>query len=85
VYIKLAITKKTLEKHYNKLHLKPIELSDRDSLGVRVSKKGKVTWQYRYRLSGKSQRLSLGTYPDLEIEQAREKLPELRRWLEEDK
>lgn len=95
MYIKMTLTKATLDKFSNKdltkikkpktkeYYDRPFELADRDSLGVRVSLKGKIVWQYRYRYLGKAQRLTLGSYPYLKIEDARQKLPELKGWLEE--
>ena len=91
----MALTKSTLDKFSNKdltklinpktkkYYDKPIELADRDSLGVRISLKGKVVWQYRYRFLGKAQRLSLGSYPRFDVDDARKKLPELKEWLED--
>lgn len=66
---------------------KPIELSDRDSLGVRVSLKGKIVWQFRYRYKGKAQRLSLGTFHESEngIDTARETVAKLRTYLDQGK
>jgi len=75
------VNPKTKKKDYDK----PIELADRDSLGVRVSLKGKVVWQFRYRYLGKAQRLTLGSYPNLDVDDARKKLPELKGCLEEGK
>ncbi|MGS0827996.1 tyrosine-type recombinase/integrase [Shewanella sp. 0m-8] len=77
----MSLTKKTLDRNLNKLHDKPFELSDRDSLGVRVSCKGKIAWQYRFRFAGKAERLSLGYYPDLSLIEARSKVPQLKNWL----
>jgi integrase len=67
------------------MHDKPIELADRDSLGVRISLKGKIVWQFRYRYREKAQRLTLGSYPYLKIPEARDKLSELKGWLAEGK
>ena len=35
----------------------------RTGLGIRVSPKGRKTWVYMYRFSGKARRMGLGTYP----------------------
>lgn len=98
MYIKMTLTKSTLNKFHGKdltkiiinpdesnaTYNKPIELTDRDSLGVRISLKGKIVWQFRYRYKGKPQRLSLGTYHESEngIEEARKKVSKLRIYLE---
>ncbi|WP_299573213.1 site-specific integrase [uncultured Shewanella sp.] len=81
----MAINNSQLNKLLNKKHDKPFELSDRDSLGVRVSAKGKIAWQYRFRSNGKSDRITLGYYPDLSIANARLKVPQLRGWINEGK
>ena len=41
--------------------------------GVRVSPKGRKSWNYRYRFDGKARRLMLGTYPALGLANARVK------------
>jgi integrase len=49
------------------------EKSDGNGLSVRVSAKGKIVFQLRYRYpkGGKPSRLDLGTYPDLSLSKAR--------------
>ncbi|MEM0909825.1 MAG: tyrosine-type recombinase/integrase [Pseudomonadota bacterium] len=42
--------------------------------GVRISPKGKVSFQYRFRFNRKKQRLKLGEYPNISIKEARQKL-----------
>ena len=49
-----------------------LEKSDHSGLSVRVSKKGKITFQLRYRFLGKAHRLDLGGYPNISLKQARE-------------
>lgn len=74
----MSITDSQLKKLCNKAHDKPFELSDRDSLGVRVSAKGKIAWQYRFRFNGKGDRLTIGHYPHMSLKDAREEVPALR-------
>jgi hypothetical protein len=50
---------------------------------MRVSNNRTITWQYRYRFNNKGDQLKLGRYPDLSVELARNKVPELRNWLAE--
>ncbi len=69
----------------NKTHDKPFVVTDRDSLSVRVSEKGKIAWQYRYRFNGKNDRVGLGRYPAISLSKARELVPELRQMLHEGK
>ena len=73
----MALTDTKLRKYLSKSQGNEIVISDRDGLRVRVSKNGTITWQYRYRFNNKGARLKLGRYPDLSIEQARYKVPEL--------
>ena len=40
--------------------------------GLRVSENGRKTWQVMYRIDGRKRRLSLGTYPTLSLELARD-------------
>lgn len=47
------------------------EHSDRDGLGVRVTPRGKITFQLRYRYGGTAKRLDLGTYPLMSLKEAR--------------
>ena len=54
------------------------ELADRDGLGVRISKKGTIAFQYRFRWNKKEARLTVGRYPDVTLKQAREFIPEIR-------
>lgn len=58
------------------------ERADRDGLSVRVSRKGKIAWQIRYRFAHKPQRLSIGTYPAVSLKEARQRADSLRIELE---
>ena len=51
---------------------------DRDSMSVRVSPKGKIVFQYRYRIEGKQRRYDMGVYPALSLSDARKLVPTLR-------
>lgn len=57
--------------------------TDRDGLSVRVSAKGKLTFQIRYRYQGKQKRLDLGSYPGMTLKQARDENIRLRAKLEQ--
>lgn len=46
--------------------------SDRDGLSVRVSAKGKITFQFRYRWNGSQERVDIGTYPATSLKDARD-------------
>ena len=79
----MPLTDKQLLSLHKKQQDKVIEVADRDSLSVRVSPKGKVVFQYRYRFQGKASRYDLGTYPSLTLKNARIELIELKRILED--
>lgn len=81
----MSLTNTELKKLYNKSYDKPFEVSDRDSISIRVSAKGKIAWQYRYRYNNKAERLTLGHYPNLSLDNVREKVPELKGLLFEGK
>lgn len=81
----MKLTDSILKKHYNKLHDKPFELADRDSISVRISAKGKIAWQFRFRYNNKAERLTLGHYPNISLADARKLAPELQGLLFEGK
>lgn len=72
---------KNLKAVLNKNHPKTFTLTDGEGLGARVSEKGKVRWQYRYKVDGKSRRLDLGDYPALSLLNARDEAQQCRQWL----
>ncbi|AWG80401.1 MULTISPECIES: tyrosine-type recombinase/integrase [Vibrio harveyi group] len=72
---------KNLKAVLNKTHPKVFTLTDGKGLGARVSEKGKVRWQYRYKLNGKGKRIDLGDYPELSLLKAREEALQCREWL----
>ncbi|UKA10026.1 Arm DNA-binding domain-containing protein [Photobacterium damselae] len=49
--------------------------------GARVSEKGKVRWQYHYKVDGKSKHIDLGDYPALSLLKAREEAQQCREWV----
>lgn len=54
-------------------------LFDGKGLYLELSPAGGRWWRFKYRFSGKEKRLSLGTYPEVSIAQAREKRDEARK------
>lgn len=52
------------------------EISDGDNLSLRISPKGKITFQIRYRQNGKPVRYKIGSYPELSLADARAKCEE---------
>lgn len=61
----------------------PDEIADGGGLSARISPKGLITFQFRYRFNGKPVRLKLGTYGKMSIKEAREAMEECKKWLEE--
>jgi len=51
-------------------------VSDDRGLYVEVLPSGSIVWRYRYRLSGKREKLTLGKYPALTLKNARLKRDE---------
>lgn len=58
----MAISDTKLRTIHGKPYSGPQEVADADGLSVRISPKGVIQFQYRYRWNGKPQRLGLGRY-----------------------
>lgn len=56
--------------------------SDTNRLSVRVSPKGKLTFQFRYPYNGQAKRLDIGSYPNLSLKDARAERDRLNKILE---
>lgn len=54
------------------------ERGDREGLGVRITPRGKITFQLRYRYDGWPKRLDLGSYPLMSLKEARAEAQRLR-------
>ncbi|MGC0890423.1 tyrosine-type recombinase/integrase [Pantoea agglomerans] len=59
--------------------------ADRDGLSARVSCKGKISFQFRYRWNGKGERVDIGTYPATPLKDARDEVIRLRGELEQNR
>jgi len=57
------------------------ELADRDGLSARVSPKGIITFNYRFRWLGKQQRIKIGRYPGISLTDARKRVEKYRQIL----
>ena len=62
-----------------KLRDKPYKLSDGRGLVLLINPIGTRLWRFRFRFEGREQMLALGSYPDVSLKRAREKLDECRR------
>ncbi len=62
---------------------KPYKMGDSGGLYLEVAPSGGKWWRFKYRFEGKEKRLSLGTYPDVSLKQARTRRDEARALLAE--
>ncbi|TAK90270.1 MAG: DUF4102 domain-containing protein [Burkholderiaceae bacterium] len=60
---------------------KPVKLYDEKGLFLLVAPAGGKWWRMKYRFDGKEKLLSLGTYPDTSLKEAREKRDTARKHL----
>ncbi|MCC8388829.1 MULTISPECIES: site-specific integrase [Photorhabdus] len=79
----MAITDSWLRSVSGKPQEKMITKSDRDGLSVRVTPKGKIIFQFRYRWDGKGDRIDIGTYPATSLKDARDAVISYRGELEQ--
>lgn len=70
----MALTDKALKAL--KPREKPYTVKDERGLYVEVFPTGGIVWRYRYRLNGKTEKLTLGKYPALSLKNARTKRDE---------
>ena len=59
----------------------PYRLFDGRGLYLEVAPSGGRWWRFKYRFKGKEKRLSLGVFPEVSIEAARDRLDDVRRRL----
>lgn len=52
---------------------KPYTLNDGNSLSLLIEPNGSKGWRFRYRFDGKPKMISLGTYPEISLNDARQK------------
>lgn len=78
----MALSEAWLKSQLGRDREKIEEYSDRDAMGVRITPKGKIIFQLRYRYNGKQHRLDLGSYPNLSLKNARLEADRLRAELE---
>lgn len=63
---------------------KPIKLSDEKGLFLLVTPAGGKWWRLKFRFGGKEKLLSLGTYPDISLKDARQRRDDARKLLAND-
>ncbi|CDM89109.1 tyrosine-type recombinase/integrase [Xenorhabdus bovienii] len=79
----MAITDSWLRSTNGKPQEKITTKSDRDGLSVRVTPKGKIIFQFRYRWNDKGDRIDIGTYPATSLKDARDSVISYRGELEQ--
>ncbi|EPE9061143.1 tyrosine-type recombinase/integrase [Klebsiella aerogenes] len=78
----MAISDAKLRSMYGKPYTGPSELTDSDGLGIRITPKGVISFQFRYRWEGKQNRMGLGRYPAISLREARNLVADLRESLD---
>lgn len=68
-----------LEIRRSKSREKPYTLNDGNGLSLLIEPNGSKGWRFRYRFDGKPKMLSLGTYPTISLNEARQKRDEARK------
>lgn len=58
---------------------KAFKLYDEDGLFIIVRPNGGKWWRFRYQLDGKTKELSVGTYPEIALKDARERRDQARK------
>ena len=76
--VRMAFSDTWLKANNGKERAALEERGDREGLGVRVTPKGKITFQLRYRYQGAAKRLDLGSYPLMSLKEARREAQRLR-------
>ena len=66
-------------KNKQLIHLTKGKYHDGGGLYIRITRQGKGLWTYRYNLNKTSHEMSLGTYPEVKLSEAREKFSEQKR------
>jgi len=82
------LTDKKLQSLHGVERESVMKLADGAGLMIRVTKKGSISWTFKYRLGGRETEaivLTLGKYPDMTLKQARDVRDKCRSWLAEGK
>ncbi|WP_427970082.1 Arm DNA-binding domain-containing protein, partial [Altererythrobacter sp.] len=60
---------------------KPYKLGDQHGLYLLVSPTGNKSWKLKYRFDGKEKKLSFGSYPEVKLSEARDRMFDARALL----
>lgn len=63
----------------------PVELPDGEGLSARISPKGMITFQLRYRIGGKLKRMKIGRYGSISLREARDAAEKYRKLIADGK
>ena len=58
---------------------KPYKTADYDGLYILTKPNGSRLWRFKYRIKGKEKLLSIGSYPEISLQEARAKRDEARK------
>lgn len=81
-YPKMALTNTAIQNA--KPSEKSYKIYDTDGLFMQVTPAGGKWWRFKYRFEGKEKLLSLGTYPEVSLKQARDKRDDARKLIAND-
>ncbi|EPF71952.1 Arm DNA-binding domain-containing protein [Acinetobacter rudis] len=79
----MALSDSWLKSNNGKQRENVEEFADRESLSARISPRGKIVFQLRYRFNGKAKRLDIGTYPLVSLKDARSMAQKFRAELDQ--
>lgn len=74
----MALSDTKLRTISGKAYTGPSEVTDSHGLSARISPKGVINFQFRFKWQGKFQRMSIGRYPSVSLKDARNITDELR-------
>ena len=78
IFLTMALTESKLQALHGKKNKNTKIIPDRDGLYISCGLKGKLTWVFRYRFEGEQKRMTMGTYPEYSLDEAREKLSQVK-------
>lgn len=79
----MALSDTWLKANHGKIREKSEEKPDRDAMSVRVTPKGKITFQIRFRHEGRHARIDIGSYPAVSLKDARERAVQIKGLIEQ--